>query len=473
MNTGPRIPPHSVEAEQAVLGGVLLDNGAWGSVSALVASDWYRTDHKHIYAAMARNIEEGRPCDALTVAEALDQDGHLDAAGGLAYLSDLTANTPSSANITAYATIVRERAARRALIGEAAKLQDAAYVPNGRSTQALISDFSDAADGIAGGLSADGPRTALVSMADLLAGDDEETEWLAEGLLPAGGLSLILGKPKAGKSTLARGLCMAVARGSDWLGRTCAEGPVVYVALEEKRAEVRRHFLSLGATDDTPIFSHVDRLPESRSPVEWLRETVAHVSPALIVIDPLGRFVRLRDGGNDYTDATRQLEPLISYARDSLARTHIAFVHHSRKSAGEHGDESLGSTAILGSVDTALSLQREKGDTRMLYSVNRYGQDLPKSFVSLDPDTGWVTLGGTKAEASTKDLEDAILDFVAGSEEQPVPHRVILDAEDVRGARAKVLRTLGSLVNAGRLQRTGSATRGDPFKYSVLHSSPI
>jgi len=237
--------------------------------------------------------------------------------------------------------------------------------------------------------------------------------------------------------------------------------------------EVRLHFQTLGATAHSPIYSHVDRLPDDCKPVEWLRETVAHLNPALIVIDPLGRFVRLRDGGNDYTDATRQLEPLISYARDSNPQTHIALVHHSRKSAGEHGDESLGSTAILGSVDTAISLRREKGAAhRTIYSVNRYGQNLAETFAVLDADTGRVTLGTTKAEAATRGIEDAILDCVA-SRSGPVPHQEILDSGEVRGARAKVLRTLVSLVNGGRLQRAGTGRRGDPHNYSIPHSHPI
>ena len=467
-----REPPHSVEAEQAVLGAMLIDAGAWPEVSHLTASDFYRSDHRAIYSAMAHLFEEGRPVDVVTVAEQLERCGRLESAGGLAYLATIAQNTPSAANADAYAAIVRDRAARRAIIRGAADIQCAAFDAS-RPVRDGLAELRARLGAIAERIVPLGARTPLMSMSELLSRETGATTWLVSGLLPAGGLSLILGKPKAGKSTLARGLCMAVADGSTWLDRECACGPVVYVALEEKVDEVRLHFQTLGATAHSPIYSHVDRLPDDCKPVEWLRETVAHLNPALIVIDPLGRFVRLRDGGNDYTDATRQLEPLISYARDSNPQTHIALVHHSRKSAGEHGDESLGSTAILGSVDTAISLRREKGAAhRTIYSVNRYGEDLAETFAMLDADTGRVTLGTTKAEAAVRGIEDAILDCVA-SRSGPVAHQEILDCGEVCGARAKVLRTLVSLVNGGRLQRAGTGRRGDPHSYSIPHSPPV
>lgn len=313
----------------------------------------------------------------------------------------------------------------------------------------------------------------LTPMATLLAEEDEETAWLVDGLLPSGGLSLILGKPKAGKSTLVRGLCKSVAVGGKWLERQCDAGPVVYLALEEKRAEVRRHFQNLGAVPDDPIYVYVDRLPIDTDPVAWLAKTIEAQSldPVLIVIDPMARFIRIKDGGNDYMDATRQLEPLISYARDSKAQTHIALVHHSRKAAGEHGDESLGSTAILGSVDTGISLKREKGAAhRTIYSINRYGQDLEETIALLDEESGWVTLGGTKAAADAKDLGDHIIAFVT-RREGPVTRQEIMIG--VQGKAQAVGNMLKKLCEEGWLGRAGTGRKGDPFRYSIPDSQHI
>src|SRR5690554_4806624 len=109
-----KIPPHSVEAEQSVLGGLVLDNSAWERISdQLIDRDFYRHDHRLIYRAIYTLAERNEPFDVVTLAEFLEKDGSLAQAGGLAYLGELAANTPSVANISAYAKIVRERATLR------------------------------------------------------------------------------------------------------------------------------------------------------------------------------------------------------------------------------------------------------------------------------------------------------------------------------------------------------------------------
>src|SRR6187402_23203 len=106
-----RTPPHSVEAEQAVLGGLLLDTQAWDQVGDSVnAEDFYRSDHRLIFEAIAELVVESKPIDVLTVSERLDRLGRLQDIGGLAYLSTLVRDTPTAANARAYAQIVRERA---------------------------------------------------------------------------------------------------------------------------------------------------------------------------------------------------------------------------------------------------------------------------------------------------------------------------------------------------------------------------
>ena len=136
-----RIPPHSVDAEQAVLGGVLLDNGAWDRISDILAgASFYRRDHRAVFEAVASLCDEGQPCDAVTVAERLDRDGRLEVSGGLAYLAELTENTPSAANIVAYAEIVRERAVLRDLIRTSTEIADSAFRPQGRGANELLDE---------------------------------------------------------------------------------------------------------------------------------------------------------------------------------------------------------------------------------------------------------------------------------------------------------------------------------------------
>ena len=136
-----RVPPHSVEAEQAVLGGVLIDNDAWDRIAGILTSaNFYRNDHRAVFEAVSDLCEEGRPCDAVTVAERLDRSGQLESSGGLAYLAELAENTPSAANIVAYAEIVRERAVLRELIRISTEIAESAFRPQGRGALELLDD---------------------------------------------------------------------------------------------------------------------------------------------------------------------------------------------------------------------------------------------------------------------------------------------------------------------------------------------
>ncbi len=136
-----KLPPHSLEAEQAVLGGLLLENGAWDRIADQVGeSDFYRQDHRQLLRAITRLIAENKPADVVTVAELLQSMGELDAVGGLPYLVSLTSNTPSAANIRRYAEIVRERAVLRKLVETATSIADSAYAPSGRSAGQLLDE---------------------------------------------------------------------------------------------------------------------------------------------------------------------------------------------------------------------------------------------------------------------------------------------------------------------------------------------
>ena len=136
-----RLPPHSLEAEQAVLGGLLLDNSAWDRIGDVVSeSDFYRQDHRQILRAIVRQIAENRPADAVTVAEALQSMGQLEGVGGLTYIVALASNTPSAANIRRYAEIVRERSVMRRLAEVATGIADTAYAPAGRSASQLLDE---------------------------------------------------------------------------------------------------------------------------------------------------------------------------------------------------------------------------------------------------------------------------------------------------------------------------------------------
>ena len=136
-----RIPPHSVEAEQSVLGGLLLDNASFDRIADRIAeTDFYRDEHRRIFRQIRRLLERGKPVDAVTVAESLDTAGEGSETGGLAYLGELAANTPSAANIVRYAEIVRDRALLRQLVTAGDEIADSALNPVGRDPKQLLDE---------------------------------------------------------------------------------------------------------------------------------------------------------------------------------------------------------------------------------------------------------------------------------------------------------------------------------------------
>ena len=134
-----KLPPYSLEAEQAVLGGLMIDNNTWDQIADVLAEgDFYRQDHRLIFRSIAALAEENEPYDVVTLSEWLDSHNELNNVGGLSYLGSLAKNTPTAANIKAYAKIVRERSVLRQLIRVSTDIAESAYNPEGRSSADLL-----------------------------------------------------------------------------------------------------------------------------------------------------------------------------------------------------------------------------------------------------------------------------------------------------------------------------------------------
>jgi replicative DNA helicase len=226
---GLKVPPHSIEAEQSVLGGLLLDNQAWDQIADILGpEDFYRQDHRLLFHAIGELIESLQPCDVVTLSERLKSKALLEEGGGLAYLINLAHNTPTAANIKAYAEVVRERSVLRQLIRVGTDIANNAYQPEGRSSAELLDDaekrvFEIAEHGARGQRSfvnikellgkvvdridhlfeQDSPITGLPSgFADF---DD-----LTSGLQPAD-LIIAAGRPSMGKTSFAMNIAEHVA----------------------------------------------------------------------------------------------------------------------------------------------------------------------------------------------------------------------------------------------------------------------
>ncbi len=136
-----RVPPHSIEAESSVLGGLLLDNGAWDRVSDLLGDgDFYRYEHRLIYSAISQLVNASRPADVITVFEQLQSQGKAEETGGLAYLNGLAQYVPSAGNIRRYAEIVRERAILRKLVAASDEIATNAFNPQGRPVATILDE---------------------------------------------------------------------------------------------------------------------------------------------------------------------------------------------------------------------------------------------------------------------------------------------------------------------------------------------
>ena len=134
-----KAPPHSMDAEQAVLGGLMLDPNAWDRIAdKLIEEDFYRKDHRILFRAVGQLKEAGQPCDAVTLAEWLDRHGQAGEAGGVAYAIELANHTPGAANIIAYAQIVREKSVLRQLLDAGTGIAESVYQPEGRDSRELL-----------------------------------------------------------------------------------------------------------------------------------------------------------------------------------------------------------------------------------------------------------------------------------------------------------------------------------------------
>jgi replicative DNA helicase len=226
-----KLPPHSVEAEQSVLGGILLDATAWDKITDLInESDFYRFEHRLIFHHVARLTDQAKPVDAITVAESLESNNELDKAGGLAYLGSLAQNVPSAANIRRYAEIVRERAIMRKLAEVGSDIASSAYNPGGRDARQLLDEaesrvfeISEAGErGQSGFVHIPPLLTQVVERIETLYGRDNASDvtGIATGFtdldsktsgLQPGDLIIVAGRPSMGKTAFSINIAEHVA----------------------------------------------------------------------------------------------------------------------------------------------------------------------------------------------------------------------------------------------------------------------
>lgn len=307
-------PPHSLEAEQAIVGGLMLDNQVWDKISTkLCEADFYRTEHRILYKSIAALAKKEQPFDVVTLLDALKTHNELDDAGGEAYLFELANNTPSVANVVAYADIVREKSVQRQLIAVATEIADSAYNPSGREVPELLDMAETKVFAIGEQTAGDGgPENiksilvravekidalyhngdAITGMATGLSDLDEMTS----GLQPSD-LVIVAGRPSMGKTTLVMNMAEHAA--------IKAAKPVLVFSMEMPSDSLAMRMMSsLGRIDQHRIRTGKlddDDWPRVTSAVHMLSEAPLFIddTPALSPAEMRARARRLaKEHGN-------------------------------------------------------------------------------------------------------------------------------------------------------------------------------
>lgn len=306
--SSPKVPPHSQEAEQSVLGALMLDNRAWDRIAdRLGANDFYRHDHRLIFSTMEQLIERRQPLDVLTLSEALKSREQLGAVGGEAYLYELAKNTPSAANIVAYADIVREQSVLRQLIDTGTDITENAFNPEGREIKELLDDAEQRVFRIA---EQKGRGSGPVEIGTLLARATDRIDALyhsagaltgvssgytdldemTAGLQP-GDLIIVAGRPSMGKTAISVNIAEHAA---------IKGGVPVLIFSMEMPAEslVMRMLSSLGSIDQHRVRTGKlkdEDWPRITAGIEMLSETKLFIddTPALTPSEVRSRARRL------------------------------------------------------------------------------------------------------------------------------------------------------------------------------------
>lgn len=284
--------PHSLEAEQSALGGVMLSNEAWDQLAEAVGEqDFFDFKHRALFRAMEKLVQNNSPLDVVTLSEKLEQTGELDDVGGAAYLIDIAKNTPSAANVATYANIVRQRSVLRQLISIAHDIAENAHHPKGRTITELLDEAEQKVFQIANqDLRGKGPEiishilTSTVEKIEALCNSGNSLTGLSTGYydfdkmtsgLQASDLVIVAGRPSMGKTTFAINLVENIAM-------THKDKPALVFSMEMPSESIAMRMLaSIGRVEQTRV--RTGKLEEE----DWARfgGAVAQLAETKVLID--------------------------------------------------------------------------------------------------------------------------------------------------------------------------------------------
>ncbi|QAZ38447.1 hypothetical protein C1M51_02870 [Methylibium sp. Pch-M] len=408
-----RIPPQSLEAEQSILGGLLLDNAAFAGIADTVAStDFYRHPHRLIFEALSAMIVAHQPADPITLYERLDAAGQAAEIGGLAYINSLSSSVSSASNIGRYAEIVRERALLRAAISAADEIATSAF----KNTS--VDEVLDAAKLAFGQLDLQrkpGARRVPMLGVQQLREASASVRWVVKHVLPAESIGMMFGASGTFKSFIALDCALHVVHGLPWMGRRTTQGPVLYIAAEGgtglwKRVAAWHRSRRIQYKD--AAFYVIPVAMDLGSDAWRIVEAAQamNVTPSMVVVDTLSQT---------YAGEENSANEMAAYLREIGARFRqlwqcaVLLIHHTGHQATER---PRGSSAIRANLDFMLGVFRDEKE--MLATLTCAKQKEQDAFAD-------ATFQLTLHELGTDEDGDRVTSLVA---------RHLSSAEEVREA---------------------------------------
>jgi hypothetical protein len=361
-----RVPPHSIEAEQSVLGALLLSREAFAEISdVLAASDFYRFEHRLIFGAIAALISANHPVDTISVFESLQQLGKADEAGGMVYLNAVSQSVPGANNIKRHAEIIVERADLRRIVAVSDELATAAFNPQGRQVAEILDDAKVKLGRLAEARKMGSTRVPILSLGELRE-QAHAVPWLIKHILPAASIGMLFGASGTFKSFIAVDAACHVAHGMNWLGRRTTQGDVLYIAAEGGTGLWSRvcawHQARKLAYTGVPLHivpAAIDLTVDSWRVVEAAQGK--GITPKLVVIDTLSQTF----GGEENSAAE-----VAAYFRELGSRFRqlwgcsVLIIHHTGHNETER---PRGSSAMRANLDYMLGVFRD--ENQMLATV--------------------------------------------------------------------------------------------------------
>ena len=430
-----RAVPWSPEAEQSLLGALLLDNSSLGRVSDLVDIDsFFARDHKLIFGAVAGQVAERKLADVITVYERLQAVGQAGDVGGLAYLNALAQGVTSANGARRYAEIVADRAMLRSVISACDEVATTAFNPRGKTAGQVIDVLADRIRRVDQQRKAPSakrvPLMHLVELRDSAA----QVRWLVKHAVPAESVGMLFGGSGSFKSFIALDLALHIAHGLPWLGRRSTKGPVIYIAAEGGAglwARIEAWHRARGLRwEDAELY--VVPVAVNLGADAWRvvdAAQLAGVVPALVIADTLSQTYSGEE--NSAAEISAYLRELGARFR-ALWRCCVMVVHHSGHLAT---DRPRGSSAIHANLDFLLSVFRDEKELIATVSClkQKDGDPFRDAMFSLTPMTLGIDSDG-----------DSITSLVARhlSNTDEVDEAVAGEAKAGRGGRGSLMMSL-------------------------------